>query len=111
MEEITAVFIKERHRRDDWVIASCKSTSNGHMPITVKTNAEEDELQPHLTYRFFGKWTTHSTFGRQFDARTFVRAQPIGEVGVVKYLAQAPHVGPKTARRLWEVFQSDAIRI
>jgi len=82
--------------------------------VTVKANCEPDELTQGLSYRFYGRWETHERHGRQFIARTFVRTQPHGRAGVIRYLVTtcAGHgVGHATARKLWEKFSGDAVRI
>lgn len=79
--------------------------------IKLKGAAEPGELDPHLSYRFYGQWVEHPRYGRQFHFRTFVRCQPHSRAGVVKYLSAAPHIGQMIAQTLWERFGSDAVRI
>lgn len=78
-------------------------------------NAELDELKLHLTYRWYGKWETNEEqikkWGPQFKVETFTIAKPHGRTGVIKYLQQAPHIGEATAIQLWNLFNSDAVRI
>lgn len=79
--------------------------------IKLKGPAEPDELEPHLSYRFYGRWVEHPRHGRQFHFQTFVRCQPHSRAGVVKYLAAAPNIGQVVAQTLWEKFGSDAVRV
>jgi exodeoxyribonuclease V alpha subunit len=113
LEELHAIFRWERHRWDSTVIAECQSLGNvvSHEPLLIKATADEGELQPQLTYRFYGRWIDHPRHGRQFHAKTFVRSAPHGETGTVNYLMRAPHVGPVAAKVLWSKFQGDAVRI
>jgi exodeoxyribonuclease V alpha subunit len=139
MEELVAIFRRERHRWDDTVILDCdrvepedpvepeppKANDNGPgIGITlatilggrpggviVKTMAEPGEMREGLTYRFYGRPIEHERFGRQFHAKSFVPAQPHGMAGTIRYLTSAPHVGPSRARTLWEKFGGDAVRI
>uniref|UniRef100_A0A6M3KWK6 Putative ATPase domain containing protein n=1 Tax=viral metagenome TaxID=1070528 RepID=A0A6M3KWK6_9ZZZZ len=79
--------------------------------ITVKAETEPNELVYGLAYRFYGRWLKHPRYGRQFAAKTFVRAQPHGRKGTITYLCQAPWIGRQTAIRLWDRFGGDAVRI
>jgi len=108
--ELTAIFRHERHRWDSTVILDCETPDKGQGPLVVKATAEEGELIVGLTYRFYGRWQKHPKYGPQFHAKTFVRSQPHGQAGVIRYLVQAPHVGQATAATLWERFQGDAVR-
>jgi len=107
--ELTCIFRYERHRWDSTVIADCEDPGN-HEPLVVKAVAEDGELVTGLTYRFYGRYRKHPKYGPQFHAQTFVRSQPHGMAGVIRYLMQAPHVGQATAAKLWEAFQGDAVR-
>lgn len=142
-EELTLIFRRERIRFDgsDCCILECETPpdANGNAAsqppkvngngsavgllealapsataVTVKADAPEGELVQGLSYRFYGHWTNHDRYGRQFQARTFVRCQPHGRAGVIRYLQAtcAGHgVGRATAERLWDRFQGDAVRI
>jgi len=130
MEEITAVYIRERLRFQstdgDTIIADIRLVNGSGdlfsdaLPIAVKGKADVDELQPHQTYRFYGRgWSdyTNKRTGRtehQFAFQTFVRSQPFGRAGVISYLKQAGRghgIGQARATMLWEKFGSDAVRI
>jgi exodeoxyribonuclease V alpha subunit len=125
LQEITAVFISEQQRWDQTIIGSAQmivvseegqDQHSGKVPIKIKGTADEGELEYLLTYRFYGRWKKYTNKRTgvsedQFEFQTFVRAQPHGMQGVVRYLQNAPHVGSATARKLWEGFQSDAVRV
>jgi exodeoxyribonuclease V alpha subunit len=129
LEEITAVFVRERVRfanADGDVVVGDLQLVNGHgetftdgLPISVKVRAEVDELQQRGTYRWYGQWTLYKNKRNgqqehQFDARTFVRAAPHGRAGVIAYLKAAGKgngIGQARATSLWEKFGSDAVRI
>lgn len=81
------------------------------MLVKIKGEAEPDELKPQLEYALYGRWETHEQYGRSFAINTFRRTAPHGRAGVIRYLQECPHVGQVTATRLWERFQSDAVRI
>lgn len=122
MEELTLIFRRERIRFDNadgsdgMAICECERPGTQRelmddTAVVVKTECAEGELKIGLSYRFYGHWTTHARHGRQFVAKTFVRAKPHGEAGTLRYLCEAPNIGPLTARKLWEKFQGDAMRI
>lgn len=87
----------------------------GPAGIIVKLECEPDELTSGLTYRFYGRWTTHERHGRQFHATGgFFRSQPHGQAGTIRYLTATCAgcgVGSATAHKLWEAFGGDAVRI
>ena len=133
MLELAAIFRRESQRWDQTVLCECELVRdeqrepNGRTapvegippartalvcaPCTIKTTAPEGDLIPGLTYRFYGRWREHPKYGPQFHATTFVRCQPHGRAGVIRYLCQAPHVGQVAAEKLWSKFGSDAVRI
>ncbi len=112
--ELTAEFDRVFWSSSDsprWIAGSATPEGNGDESITVCGNAEEDDLVPGLSYRFYGKWKDHPKYGRGFDFQTFVLAQPHGRRGVIRYLRQLRGVGEATATELWRKFQSDAVKI
>lgn len=129
LEEITGIFLRERVRFGDVAIgeielpaaagdlfsAPSTTTIKGEWPAAIIDPATgklpPDALLQHASYRFFGRWTSHPKHGRQFVIQTYVRCQPFGRAGVVRYLQQAPNIGQATAVALWNSFQSDAVRI
>jgi len=80
---------------------------------TVRGKAREGELESGLTYRFYGYWTQHPRYGKQFAFQSFVLAQPSGKRGTVAYLQRGPGIGRKRAEAIWELYGPaalDAIR-
>lgn len=112
LEEITAVFLRETVRRETWTVAAVRGINGAPASFAIVGDSEPEEFKQGLTYRLFGVWDrTNEKYGPQFKFKTFVRALPHGRAGVVRYLQECRHVGPTTAGKLWEKFQSDAIRI
>jgi len=124
LEEITAVYLGERIRfenssgdvviGDVQVVGDENQDNNGRHAI--KGQADIDELQSHLSYRFYGRWTEYQNkrtrkTEKQFAFQTFVRAQPHGRAGIIRYLQQAPRIGHARSVKLWDKFGSDAVRI
>lgn len=98
---------------DDRVgISSAYVEENGERRgVTIKGHVPFNELKNGLTYRLLGRWIEHHKHGLQFVFSTHLLVQPASHRGVVRYLCQAPHVGPSTAESLWQVFGSDAIKV
>lgn len=118
LHEETLTFERERIRFDNSNVAilNCRRANGSSLldslnGVSVKAECEPDELVPGLDYRFYGHWTRHSKYGDQFIAKTFVRTQPHGRAGTIKYLMQAPNIGRGIAGLLWEKFGGDAVRI
>ena len=78
--------------------------------ITIIGNAKEGELTPGLSYRFFGNFRNHPRHGWQFSFQTFVKTSPLGKSGVIRYLEEAPYIGPQIAKQLWNLYGDEAIR-
>lgn len=134
LQEITGVFVAERFRRDDWFVGVIRvvdcpgsdgSPDHSHTgapflrascigrtgELTIVGNADPADLKHHHEYRFYGRFDENEQYGRQFRVETFVRAKPHSRSGVIKYLQEAPHVGPTVAQTLWDRFGPDAVRI
>ena len=130
LTEITAVFRREKIRWESTAIIECDEPgSDASKPtlgaldlidftpgITIKVTCDPDDFMPSLSYRFYGHWSEYTNrrtgkTERQFVAKTFVRCQPHGMAGIIKYLTQAPGIGHAIARQLWDKFQGDAVRI
>lgn len=116
--EITATVVEEKRppNCENFVILRCRPNEERDREVfgqyfTAVGSAQPDELKLHLSYRFFGHFVENERFGSQFKLSTFTPARPHGQTGVVKYLQQCPHIGEATARQLWNLFQSDTVRI
>ncbi len=138
--EIEAVFLGEKFRFEnadgDTIIGEVRLTdstaSTQHADsdpfgaatdagrvVTIKGQADIDELTNYLTYRFYGRWTSYRNKRtgeeeQQFAFQSFVRQQPYDRAGVISYLreAGAGHgLGAARAATLWDHFNSDAVRI
>lgn len=130
LEEITGIFLGEKNRWDMTIIGQVdvaavngearngKANSSNSKPslnalvrniIAIKGSADEFELEEGMTYRFYGRYTEHPKWGRQFHFQTFTIAAPHGKRGVISYLQHAPGVGKVIADALWATFGTDAV--
>jgi exodeoxyribonuclease V alpha subunit len=112
-EELVGVFAHVRFfARDTGYIVGDLEGVDGNDGQIVCGQADEGELVSGLTYRFMGRWRTHHKYGRQFEFSTFVKDEPHTQAGVERYLIEiAPNVGRQTARRLWQLFGSNAVAV
>lgn len=62
---------------------------------------------------FYGGYTVHPTYGRQFKTESFERKAPEGAAAVLRYLSSGAirGVGPSTAQRIVEKFGADSLEI
>jgi len=132
-EEVEAIFIRERQRWGETTITTCiknedaekyskvEFRSGKHVNLddielreqleqTVKLDCDEGELQPGITYRFFGSWVKHWRYGDQFHCKTFTKITPHDKTGVINYLMKAPGIGKVKAEKLWRVYGGDAVK-
>lgn len=60
-----------------------------------------------------GKWSTHSNYGRQFEAEFLERLMPQTSVEILNYLSSRviKGIGPRTASRIVEMFGDQALAI
>ena len=117
VEEITAIYLRERVRRDSWTVSDVR-VAGQHIEeglpnrFAVVGDSEPDEFKQGLTYRFYGSWDKSSEqYGPQFRYKTFVVAQPHGRQGVIRYLQQCRRIGQAIAKKLCDKFGGDAVRI
>lgn len=136
--EITAIFRNQKFRWDDTVLVECElpvvkaAATNGHASdidpfhpssfdnfssyVTIKTEADEGELKPGVEYRFLGSYQNYTNprtrqTEKQFVAKSFTRSTPHGREGIIRYLVDAPWIGHAFARKLWDAYGGDAVRM
>jgi hypothetical protein len=78
--------------------------------VSLKGPTDGEHPQQHLTYLFYGSQTLYRG-NPQFKFQTFVHRQPHSRSGIITYLAKAPGIGSQLARRLWDLYKSDAVRM
>lgn len=113
LTEITATYLAERVRRDDWCIVTAWCNGEISDEISISVTCEPDELRKDQEYRWMGTWSNHPKYGRQFKASSFVLKLPHGRAGVISYLRDAGEglgFGAARAARLWDHYGSDAVQ-
>ena len=97
--------------------AATKAGIDPDESLTIKGQADDDDLEPGRTYRFFGTWTDYrnarrGTQEKQFAFRTFVPHIPHDVDGLIDYLSHAGRgngIGPSKAAMLVEHFGVDDV--
>ncbi len=114
-EEITLSFEHEKNVFGEGlsraIVGICRYETDRRKKVTVVGPALEDELDEGGTYRFFGHWKKHPTYGRQFRFRAFVAARPIAKEGIINYLQKAPGIGQKAAEAAYKAWGGNAIKV
>lgn len=86
-------------------------------PVTIKGQADDEDLEHGRTYRFFGGWVDYKnarrgTREKQFAFRTFVAHIPHDVDGLIDYLSHVGRgngIGPSKAAMLVEFFGVDDV--
>lgn len=123
LQEITATFLREDFRFNnadgDTIVATVWMNGEVNTELSIKGQADLDELQPQQTYRFYGSNSTYKNKRTgeskpQFVFQSFVMEQPRSQSGVIMYLKNAGEgcgFGHVRAKKCWELYGSDAVKI
>ena len=94
---------------------------NGYTVLSVEdTEGAEQKMTGIFPYAWpgesitaYGRWITHGTYGRQFEAESSERSTPEDERSVFSYLASGAvkGIGPVTAGQIVEKFGSRALTV
>jgi exodeoxyribonuclease V alpha subunit len=107
--ELTGEFDFERHvfgRGDARTIIGTLEDGT-----VVKGRAIEGRLETGMPYRFYGYWTEHPKYGKQFAFQSFTLVAPSGERGTIQYLQRGPGIGRKRAIAIWAAFGEEALEV
>lgn len=122
LEEITATYLQENFRFSnadgDTIIATVWVNGEVNQELSIKGQADFDELQPQQTYRFYGTRGTYKNKRTgetkpQFTFQSFVVEQPCTQSGVIAYLKNAGegnNFGHARANKCWELYGSEAVK-
>lgn len=83
-------------------------------PATLETvTVHQTKVFAGATMEFFGAWTHHSQFGRQFKADRAIEKKPATSAALEKYLGSGliKGVGPKTARKIVNHFKEHTLEL
>ena len=97
-----------------------KNEANGYTVAEVKIDKDNVTVVGMLPFlnegdlaEFFGKYTIHPTYGRQFAANGFERKIPQNSAAILRYLSAGAikGIGPATAAKIVERFGEDTLEI
>jgi hypothetical protein len=121
LEELEATYLGIRHRFDATIVADALVPANGKpaRPLTIRGEADDDELVSGQRYRFYGRHTTYRNkrsgkTEQQFAFSTFVAAVAHDRESVVAYLAGAGAghgVGPGVAGKAFDRWGDECLSI
>ncbi len=79
----------------------------------VTVTVYQTKVHAGATMEFYGAWTAHPQYGRQFKADKAVEKKPATAAALEKYLGSGliKGVGPKTAKRIVHHFKEDTLRV
>jgi len=122
-QELVGVYIAEKFRFDDSgtavLIVQLPGTGDlfdSGKQVEVKIKVAPGELDPQLSYRFYGQWGNYFSRAErrekeQFQAETYTMAAPHGQAGITRYLMKAPHLGYMRAEKLFKAFGGQAVEV
>ncbi len=120
-QELVGIYITEKHRFADSGVAvlliqipGSGDLFNPGQQIEVKLKVEIGELEPQLSYRFYGTWGKYFSRAErrdkeQFQAETYTAAAPHGKAGIIRYLTKAPNVAYARAEKIYAAFGSESV--
>lgn len=123
LQEITATFLREDFRfanpDGDTIVGTVWVNGEVCQELSVKGQADLDELQTQQTYRFYGSNSTYKNKRTgeskpQFIFQSFVLEQPRSQSGVIAYLKNAGeghNFGHARALKCWELYGSEAVKM
>ncbi len=97
-----------------------RNEANGYSVIRFKSESELITLVGYVplvkegeNLRVKGEWVYHPVYGEQVQVKEYQSIVPSTPDGIEKYLASGliPGVGPRTARKIVEVFGKDALDV
>src|SRR4051812_39180196 len=112
LEEVTFVFIRDIFRSTDsnFAIRLARFANPADAVAAVERGiknefsvigeSEPDDIKQYCEYRAYADankkgfgWINDEKYGWQFRFHSFVRSQPFGRAGVIRYLQEAPGIG------------------
>lgn len=123
LQEITATFLREDFRfanpEGDTIVGTVWVNGEVNKELSIKGQADLDELLPQQTYRFYGTQGSYKNkrtgvTSPQFIFQSFVVEQPRSQSGIITYLKHAGeghNFGHVRAAKCWELYGSEAVKV
>jgi len=99
------------NQENGWSVLRVSPFNN---PASLETvTVHQTKVFAGATMMFFGAWTHHSQFGRQFKADQAIEEKPATCAALEKYLGSGliKGVGPKTARKIVNHFKENTLEL
>lgn len=96
------------------------NSANGYTVAEIATQSELLTVTGTMPYlsegesvKLVGEWTSHPSFGRQFNVTTYEKTLPATKDAILRYLQSGviKGIGPATAIRIVEKFGDDALDV
>lgn len=109
LDELTGQIIRYTFSKPDYSVVVFETEAGNTINIV---GAIPQNLPKGVTYKVYGKWTTHKKYGLQLKFHHIERLSEITESSLVSYLSGDifTGVGPKTAQKIVNLFGVEAIQ-
>jgi len=113
IESIRGIVDRVTYHNPDngWSVLRVLSFDNPHQQETVTVH--QTTVFAGATMEFYGSWTVHPKFGRQFKATKAFERKPATTAALEKYLGSGliKGVGPKTAKKIVKYFGNETLEV
>ncbi|MBL6990386.1 MAG: AAA family ATPase [Bacteriovoracaceae bacterium] len=99
------------NQESGWSVLKVSAFDSYHDLVTVTIH--QCKVFAGATMDFFGEWTEHPKFGRQFKASSAIEKKPASSAALEKYLGSGliAGVGPKTAKKIVKYFGKETLDV
>ncbi|MGB0977350.1 MAG: AAA family ATPase [Prolixibacteraceae bacterium] len=99
-----------RNEENGWTVLKVKPFGS-HRTVSVVMYGED--IFVGKTLDFYGKWISHKTYGRQFDAKRAIEKRPESNEALQKYLGSGliSGVGPAMAKKIVSHFGKETLDV
>jgi exodeoxyribonuclease V alpha subunit len=103
--------ITYRNPENGWTILKVAPAHDPQTSVPVVVSVER--IYPGATCDFFGEWTVHASYGRQFKASRVVERAATNAAALERYLGSGmiKGIGPKTAQRIVAAFGAQTLEV
>lgn len=111
MLSLSGIVEKIIYRNDENGYAVCEISTDEEERFTLVGNMPD--LCEGETISAFGNWTTHASFGRQFQVDAYEKQLPVTSTAIEKYLASGAirGIGKITAERIVKHFGEETLNV
>ena len=109
--KVEAIFFQNPSNFYKVLLVSITDTNTDFLEKEIVVTGSFGDIQEEEPYRFFGSFTDHPRYGRQFQVDSYRQERPTSASGVVAYLSsdRFPGIGKRTAEKIVETLGEEAI--